>query len=308
MGRVGLVTLHSLSSLMNGSPALGAALPGIARAAQSEAPVLIVGEAGSGRSLLAQLLHRASRRASGPLVEADLATIPSDLFESELFGHRPGAFTGAALENPGRVGRAAEGTLVLDHVEELPLTVQPKLLRLLSEGTYSPLGGGERRADVRVISIAEPGLPERVERGAFREDLFYRIEVLSFRIPPLRERRADLPELVDSLLDDLCSRIGREPVTLSDRALEWMSEYHWPGNIRQLRNVLERELVLPHGGELDPEAPNAAERTPVPLEVVEREHIERVLRHTRGHQGRAAELLGISRKTLWDKRRRYGLP
>ncbi len=300
--------LDSLDSLLASSPDLGAALPGLLRAAASEAPVLILGEAGSGRSLLAQLIHRASPRAEGPLVEADLATIPTDLFESELFGHLTGAFTGAGSENPGRVGRARHGTLVLDHVEEIPVAAQPKLLRLVAEQRFSPLGGGERRADVRIISIGSLDLADRIARGAFRDDLFYRLEVLSFRMPALRERRAELPQLVESLLEDLCVRMGREVPKVSSGALDWMTEYHWPGNLRQLRGVLERELVVLVGDELDPEPPRGGERTPVSLEVVEKEHIFRVLRHTRGHQGRAAELLGFSRKSLWEKRRRYGLP
>jgi DNA-binding NtrC family response regulator len=302
------VTLDSLNSLLVASPDFGTALPGLERAAASEAPILIVGEAGSGRSLLAQLMHRASGRSEGPLVEADLATIPAELFESELFGHLSGAFTGAGSDNPGRVGRAQGGSLILDHIEEVPLALQPKLLRLVAEKFFSPLGGGERRADVRIISIGSPDLADRIARGAFREDLFYRLEVLSFRVPPLRERRSELPELAMSLLEDLCARTGRPVPRLSAKALEWMTAYHWPGNLRQLRGVLERELVLPSGEELNPEPPGGGERTPVSLEVVEREHITRVLRYTRGHQGRAAELLGISRKTLWEKRRRYDLP
>ena len=242
------------------------------------------------------------------MVEADLATIPSDLFESELFGHRPGAFTGAGNENPGRVGRAEHGTLILDHIEEVPLAVQPKLLRLVAEKRFAPLGGGEREADVRIISIGSPDLTDRIARGTFREDLFYRLEVLSFRLPPLRERRSELPQLAASLLEDLSARMGRPAPSLDSRALDWMTSYHWPGNLRQLRGVLERELVLPAGEVLNPGPPRGAERTPVSLEVVEREQIVKVLRHTRGHQGRAAELLGISRKTLWEKRRLYGLP
>jgi DNA-binding NtrC family response regulator len=301
------VKLDSLDSLIAASPALGVALPGLARAAASEAPLLIVGEAGSGRSLLAQLMHRASARAEGPLVEADLATIPSDLFESELFGHRPGAFTGAASENPGRVGRAEGGSLILDHIEEIPLPAQPKLLRLVAEKRFSPLGGGEREADVRIISIGSPDLAERISRGAFREDLFYRLEVLSFRVPPLRQRRSEMTQLAGSLLQDLSHRMGRPVPQLDAEALEWMTSYHWPGNLRQLRGVIERELVSQSGETLNPPPPQGAERRPGSLEEVEREHIIRVLRHTRGHQGRAADLLGISRKTLWEKRRKYDL-
>lgn len=302
------MSIGSLEELVSSSPSLQTSLRGIERAAASEAPMLIAGEPGTGRSLLAQLVHRASPRAEGPLVEADLTTIPSELFESELFGHRAGAFTGASADNPGRVGRASGGTLVLDHVEEIPLESQPKLLRLVAEGRYSPLGGGEATADARIISIAAPDLPERVARGAFREDLFYRLEVLSFQLPPLRNRGQDIPFAIGHLLQDLCDRSGRSTPEVSPEAVQWMSEYRWPGNLRQLRNVLERELVLPGAEELTPQPPVDPEGIPRSLEEVERDEIEKALRHTRGHQGRAAELLGISRKTLWEKRRRYGLP
>jgi DNA-binding NtrC family response regulator len=300
--------VHSLDALVESSPGLGRALRGIDRAAASSAPVLIVGESGTGRSLLAQLVHRASARPAGPLVEVDLAAIPTDLFESELFGHREGAFTGATGNHPGRVGRAQGGTLVLDQIEEVPLEVQPKLLRLVSERRFSPLGGTERAADVRLVSIGSPDLKERVARGALREDLFYRLEVLAFRLPSLRERREDLPRLVDAVLEDLCARLSRPVPEVGESALAWMLEYNWPGNLRQLRNVLERALILPGDGPLAPRPPQDAEAAPRSLEAVEREQIVRALRYTRGRQGRAAELLGISRKTLWEKRRRYGLP
>lgn len=298
----------SLDALVASSIGLGSALRGVERAAASEAPVLVLGEPGTGRSLLAQLLHRESRRAGGPCVEADLAAIPGELFESELFGHRAGAFTGAQIDSPGRVGRAQRGTLVLDHVEEIPLASQPKLLRLVAERRFAPLGGSEQKADVRIVSIGPSDLADRVVRGSFREDLYYRLEVLTYRLPPLRQRREDLPQAVQLLLEDLCARQRRAVPRVSERALEWMGGYSWPGNLRQLRNVLERSLVLPDGELLDPDPPPDLEAAPRTLAVVERAEIERALRHTRGHQGKAAELLGISRKTLWEKRRRYDLP
>lgn len=298
----------SLTELVGSSAELAASLPGIERAAASEAPVLIAGEPGTGRSLLAQLLHRASGRAAGPLIEADLAAIPSELFESELFGHRAGAFTGAVESHPGRVGRADGGTLVLDHIEEIPLGSQPKLLRLLAEGRYTPLGGAERSTDLRLVSIGSVDLGERVERGDFRRDLYYRLEVLAFRLPALRERLGDLEVLVEGLLADICRRLDRPMPELAPAALDWMRAYHWPGNLRQLRNVLERAVVLPTEGPIAPQPPDDLEAPPRRLEEVEREEIEKALAYTRGHQGKAARLLGISRKTLWEKRRRYGLP
>ncbi|HEX6198873.1 MAG TPA: sigma 54-interacting transcriptional regulator [Thermoanaerobaculia bacterium] len=306
-----------LPRLLAGQPALERHLPALERAAASAAPLLLVGEAGTGRTALARAVHASSPRAAGPLVEVDPGAIPAPLFESELFGYRAGAFTGAVRASPGRVERAAGGSLLLDHVEELPLAVQPKLLRLVAEGAYAPLGGGERRSDVRFLSIAAEDLPERVRRGAFREDLFYRLEVLAFRVPPLRERPGDLPGLIDRLLADLGERFGRPGATLAPGAREWMLRHPWPGNLRQLKNTLERALVMAGAGRpgalgaaaaLDPEPPAGAERPPRPLAEAEADEIRRALAYTRGHQGEAARLLGISRKALWAKRKRYGIP
>ncbi len=298
----------SLAALLEASPSLEGALRGALRAAESEAGVLILGEPGTGRSSLARALHDASPRAAGALVEVDAAGIPTTLFESELFGYVPGAFTGASEARPGRVAGATGGSLLLDHVEEIPLSAQPKLLRLLSEGRYSPLGGEEVEADVRFLAVGADDLPERVARGAFREDLYYRLEVVTFRLPPLRERREDLPRLIDFFLADLTERLGRPELTLAESSRAWMVEHSWPGNLREMRNVLERAVVMASGGELDPVARTTVEARPRLLSEVERAEIVKALAYTRGHQGKAAKLLGISRKTLWDKRKRYGIP
>jgi DNA-binding NtrC family response regulator len=288
------------------------ALHALRNAAPLDVPVLLLGEPGSGRSSLARSLHIASRR-TGALVELDPATVPAALFESELFGYRAGAFTGAETDLVGRVARAERGTLVLDHVEEIPLATQPKLLRLLAERRYRPLAGEERGADVRFVALGGEELPRRVRLGLFRADLYYRLEVLAFRVPPLRERRAELPALAGGLLADLAARLGRSPPPLAARSLAWMQEHAWPGNLRELRNVLERALVLAGplaaGEELAPGPPlGLAGAAPRRLVEVEREEIARALAHTRGHQGRAATLLGISRKALWEKRKRLGIP
>ncbi len=296
-------------ALFRASPALAAHLPATERAAATDSPILILGEPGSGRSSVARAFHRASLRRGGPLVEVDPGAIPSTLFESELFGHRAGAFTGAETAAAGRVERAESGTLVLDHVEEIPLAAQPKLLRLLAERRYAPLGGRERKADVRFVAIASGDLRERVAHGAFRQDLYYRLEVLAFRLPPLRQRLEDLPAVADHLLADLAERFARPVPRLSDRARAWMERYPWPGNLRQVRNVLERALIVAGPGDLDPDPPSDAdEPLPLSLREVERREILRALAYTRGHQGRAAELLGISRKALWQKRKRLGIP
>ena len=299
----------SLARLLQDSPALAESLRGVERAAASEAPVLILGEPGSGRSTLARALHGASPRAAGPLVEVDPGSVPSTLFESEFFGYRAGAFTGAERAAEGRVARAEGGTLVLDHVEELPLPSQPKLLRLVAERRYAPLSGTETAADVRFVAIGSEDLPRRVARETFRPDLFYRLEVLAFRLPPLRERRADLPAIVHHLLADLGERFGVRGPVLAERARDWILDHPWPGNLRQLRNTLERGMILAEGGPVDPPQPEGVMETrPRPLLEVEKEQIRNALAYTRGHQGRAAELLGISRKALWEKRRRYGIP
>ena len=299
----------SLARLLEDSPALAESLRGVERAAASEAPVLILGEPGSGRSTLARALHGASPRAAGPLIEVDPGSIPSTLFESEFFGYRAGAFTGAEQASAGRVARAEGGTLVLDHVEELPLSSQPKLLRLVAERRYAPLSGAETAADVRFVAIGSEDLPRRVARETFRPDLFYRLEVLAFRLPPLRERRADLPAILDHLLADLGERFGVRSPGLAERARAWILDHPWPGNLRQLRNTLERGMILAEGGPVDPPQPEGLMETrPRPLLEVEKEQIRNALAYTRGHQGKAAELLGISRKALWEKRRRYGIP
>jgi DNA-binding NtrC family response regulator len=300
----------SLPLLLRDFPALAAALGGVERAASTDAAVLIMAEPGSGRSTLARAIHGASRRAAGPLVVVDPVAVPSTLFESELFGYRAGAFTGAASSGEGRVARAEGGTLVLDQIEELPLGVQPKLLRLLAERRYSPLAGVEREADVRFIAIASAELPARVARGTFRPDLFYRLEVVAYRLPPLRERREDLPAICEHLLADLAERFARPALTLAPRARAWMLAHPWPGNLRELRNVLERGLIMAgESGVLDPPPPAALlERVPRKLVEVEHEEILAALAYTRGRQGKAAEILGISRKALWEKRKRHGIP
>lgn len=305
-------TALSLSRLLRDFPVLAESLKGAERAAATDAPVLILGEPGTGRSTLARAIHEASRRAAGPLLEVDVGAIPGTLFESELFGYRAGAFTGAERASEGRLGRAEGGTLVLDHVEELPLPIQPKLLRLIAERRYSPLGDAERGADVRFVAIGSDDLPVRVERQTFRADLFYRLEVLAFLLPPLRERRRDLPAILDYLLSDLGFRFGRPDPQLAPAARSWMLEHPWPGNLRQLRNVLERGMILADAagtGPIDPPPPEGSgEGRPRPLLEMEMDAIRKALAYTRGHQGRAAGLLGISRKALWEKRKRYGIP
>ncbi|MDH3255839.1 MAG: sigma 54-interacting transcriptional regulator [Acidobacteriota bacterium] len=298
----------SVDVLKKGSPSLAGLFEQACRGARSDAPLLILGEPGTGRTALARALHAASERREGTLIEVDPGALPSSLFESEFFGHAAGAFTGADRDVEGRVARAAGGSLLLDHVEETPIEAQPKLLRLLAESRYAPLGGQEVTADVRFLTIGSEDLPQRAETGTFRSDLYFRLEVVTFRVPPLRERMSDLESLLEFFLLDLARRFGRGTLGLAPEAREWMGAYSWPGNLRELRNVLEREVLLSRGETMNPAAPAGSSGKLRSLFEMEREQIVRALQYTRGHQGRAAEILGISRKALWEKRRRHDLP
>jgi DNA-binding NtrC family response regulator len=303
--------LTALAQLLAASPALAEPLAGIERAAATDSPILVTGEPGSGRSTVARAIHRTSPRSAGPLVELDPGSLPAGLLEGELFGWVAGAFTGADRAGEGRVGQAAGGSLLLDHVEELPVGAQPKLLRLVAERRYAPLGGAETTADVRFLAIGGDDLARRIESGAFRLDLYHRLGVFAFRLPPLRDRRDELPALTARLLADLGERFGRPAPELAPEALSWMREYPWPGNLTELRNVLERALILGPEKALrlaPPRPAGMAGDRPRPLAEVERQEIRRALAYTRGHQGLAAELLGLSRKGLWQKRKRHGIP
>jgi two-component system response regulator AtoC len=301
---------ENLDRFLQAVPSLQPLRQVLERAAQSEAPILILGPTGSGRTWLARALFGSSSRRSAPWIELDPTSIPPALFEGELFGYEAGAFTGALRRFPGRVAQAEGGALLLDHVEELPLSVQPKLLRLLAEGRFHPLGGSETRANVRFFAIASDRLPERVREGWFRADLFYRLEVLTFTLCPLRERPQDILPLAAAILEDLVARLGRlDPVELSPLARERLLRYDWPGNVRELRNCLERALLTSDSPVLELELlEERQEKPPKSLAECEREAIQAALAYCRGNTAEAARLLGISRKSLWERRRRYGLP
>ena len=275
------------------------------RVATTETTVLLAGESGTGKELFARALHALSARAAGPFVALNCAAIPEALLENELFGHERGAFTGAHRREPGRFERARGGTLFLDEVGELPLPLQGKLLRVLEERVYERVGGGEpQRADVRLVAASNRDLRAMVDAGALRADLYFRLGVFPLELPPLRERASDVPALARHLLARLAERHRLPPAELTAAGAELLAAQPWPGNVRQLGNVLERALILHPGERLGP--PQLRE----PLagaEGGERELVADALERAQGDKRRAAELLGVSYRTLARKVRRHDL-
>jgi two-component system response regulator AtoC len=230
------------------SPAMSQIYKTIGRVAASDASVLITGETGTGKELAANLIHQNSARRNGPLVKVNCAALPETLIESELFGHEKGAFTGAVAQRKGRFELAHKGTIFLDEVGEITLPVQKKLLRVLQEGEIERVGGtGVVKVDVRVLTATNRDLLQEVKDGHFREDLYYRLNVINIHMPPLRERRADIPVLVEHFLDKYRYKPGAPPTKISEEALELLERYDWPGNVRQLENEIERAVVLSQG-------------------------------------------------------------
>ncbi len=278
------------------------------RVAKSSAPVLIIGEAGTGKSRLAHAIHSESKR-EGELVVLDCGAVPRELFEAEMFGYVKGAFTGAVTSRVGKIKRSDKGSLVIDHIELLPLELQPKLLRVIGEHEFTPLGGELQKVDTRFIVTSDPEIYNMVKKGLFRKDLFFRINVFTIKLPPLRDNVGNLEKIVELVLKDTASRLSLERVPVVDKAtIEWMKRYDWPGNLRELQNMLERELVYSESDILSVPPPKGNPVKPRPLAEVEKIEILKALAYTGGHQEEAARLLGISRKTLWKKRKLYGIP
>jgi two-component system response regulator HydG len=300
--------------IVGSSPAWRSVVEVATQAAPSQATVLVLGESGTGKELLARYIHEKSGRAQGPFVAVNCAAIPETILESELFGHEKGAFTGAIGKKDGRFAKAAGGTLFLDEIGELSPQVQVKLLRVLQEGEYEPLGGNTVKADVRIVAATNRDLLTEVQAGRFREDLYYRLNVIAITAPPLRARREDIPLLVDHFLLMYCAKNGKPRMTLARGAMERLLEYAWPGNVRELENVVERAVVLSRAdtlGEADlpdaiaqaaPAPPKALEfAVGTPLGEIETRVIKETLRHTKGDKSLAAQLLGISTRTIYRK-------
>jgi NtrC-family two-component system response regulator AlgB len=303
------------ADLTTASPRMRTVLDVIARAAPSEAPVLLRGESGTGKGVLARTLHAQSSRAPGPFVVVNCPTLSEELLASELFGHARGAFTGAVRDQAGRVEAAAGGTLFLDEISEITPALQAKLLRFLQEKRFERVGEARtRHADVRIVAATNRDLDAEVTAGRFREDLLYRLNVIEVTVPPLRERPEDLLRLARNFLAFFARAAGRRPPEPTAQAEQALLAYAWPGNVRELRNVMERAVILWPADVLTPEAlPErvAAHATHLPLlggdftvEAIEREHVLRVLARAPTLDD-AARILGIDPSTLWRKRRRY---
>ncbi len=287
--------------------------------AETSTILLITGESGTGKDLLARLVHELSPRRDAPYLKIDCASLPQELVESELFGHERGAFTGAVERKLGRLELANGGTIVLDEVAALASGIQSKLLRVLEERAFERLGGTETlRIEARLIALTNADLTKAVAAGRFREDLYFRLNVLTILVPPLRERPADIVPLAEHLLGRLGPVHGRPQATLSAEARRALEAYGWPGNVRELKNVIERALVFSKDAQLGPadfpESVRAGAAADAgiaaglrSLEEVERDVIRATLEATRYKISKAAEILGISRKTLLDKRKKYGL-
>jgi two-component system response regulator AtoC len=303
-------------SFVGNSPAMQEVYKTIGRVARSDATVLISGETGTGKELVASILHRTSGYARGPLVKVNCAALPETLLESELFGHEKGAFTGAIAQRKGRFEMANKGTIFLDEIGEMTLSTQKKLLRVLQEREFERVGGSVTvKVDTRVISATNKHLPTEIEEGRFREDLYYRLNVISIHLPPLRERGDDVKLLVEYFLHKHRYTPGSEPARISSSAMQSLLEYDWPGNVRELENVVERAVILAQGAVITehhidfsrgslrqvisiPQQLREGKKLEQLLQDVERQAIAEALTQTDGNREAAATMLGISESDL----------
>jgi DNA-binding NtrC family response regulator len=311
---------NAFSHIVSADPKMQTVLELVAQVGPSKASVLITGESGTGKELIAEAIHLASPRAKAPFVRLHCAALSESLLESELFGHERGAFTGAVGRREGRFKQADGGTLFLDEIAEVSSAVQVKLLRFLQEKTFERVGGNETlKVDVRIIAATNRDLGAEIRRGTFREDLFYRLNVVTVELPPLRERRGDIPALASFFLRRYAAENGKTLETFADNALETLLEYRWPGNVRELENVVERAVVLCDGPQIErkhlpPSVVPSAERggaPPIPGSTIadlERYAILKTLEACGGSTSKAATVLGVSPRKIQYKLHEYGAP
>ncbi|MCX5820651.1 MAG: sigma-54 dependent transcriptional regulator [Deltaproteobacteria bacterium] len=293
--------------------------------APTNAWILVMGENGTGKELVARSIHRQSRRVQKPFIEVNCAAIPEDLIESELFGHEKGAFTGATAKKRGKFDLANEGTIFLDEVADMSLKAQAKVLRILQEKKFERVGGNRLiPTDVRVLAATNKDLEKEMEEGRFRQDLYYRLNVIPLRIPPLRERREDIPLLVDRFLKDFAQKEGDAEKKVTDEVMTVLMRYHWPGNVRELKNIIERLVIMTQAGVISkcdiaplfeegkmpvspPESEIASDSFRAAKQDFERQYIVRKLREFDGNISRTAEAIGLERSNLHKKIRSYDL-
>ena len=308
-------------TMIGSSTQIEALKSNIERIAATAETVLIAGESGTGKELVARSIHALSKRAEAPLISLNCPVLSAHLMESELFGHERGAFTGADAARVGRFELADGGTILLDEVTEIDVKLQAKLLRVLQEGTLERVGSSTTvQVDVRVLATSNRDLAEAVEEGDFRRDLYYRLNVVPLRVPPLRERPDDVPELVDHFLKQTAARLDREPCVIEPSAMQLLCEYHWPGNVRELENIVTRSSVLNLGGPIEADEirpwllegvqsaspAGAAMSVGMSLHEMEKQLIEATVASFQGHRAKAATALGIGVRTLSGKLKSYG--
>jgi DNA-binding NtrC family response regulator len=312
---------YDLENIIGRSPAMKEVLATVQRVAPTRTSILLQGESGVGKDLIARAIHYHSPRRDRPFVKINCTAIPENLMESELFGYEKGAFTGAAASKPGKFEQADTGTVFLDEIGDVPTSIQIKLLRVIQDREFERLGSNKtRQVDVRIIAATNADLRAAIEQGAFREDLYYRLNVMPIHILPLRERKEDIPPLVMRFLEQFSSELGSAVDSISPEAMEVLVNYHWPGNVRQLENVIERSLLLCSGSRLEaadirlddvrqPARGNGAPFLPegMTLDQFEQEIIREALRRAHGNKSQAARLLGLTRNALRYRLTQMGL-
>jgi DNA-binding NtrC family response regulator len=309
---------YGCEQIVGESAPMRALLAEVHKVADSRSNVLLLGETGTGKELFARAIHAQSARRDKPFVPINCGAIPENLIESELFGYQRGAFTGAVGAKAGLFEEADGGTVFLDEIGELDTRLQSKLLRVIDDRVIRPLGSTQSRTvDLRFVAATNLDITAAVDGGGFREDLFYRLNVITLNLPPLRERRDDIPRLVERFVGQFAGELGRRPIRVDPAALQILEGYHWPGNVRELRNIVERVVLVAEGGVLLPEhLPEGLHRAARPAEAPAGEFTLSIEEYTKqfilSHQGSCSEqeiaaLLGITRKALWEKRKRWGL-
>ena len=305
---------NDIPNIIGSSAAIQGVLRQVRLVAPTDSTVLIQGETGTGKEVIAGAIHGLSSRSAGPLVKVNCVAIPSDLLESELFGHERGAFTGALSQRIGRFELADKGTLFLDEIGDVPAELQPKLLRVLQEQEFERLGSNRTvHTNVRIVAATNRNLARMVAEGRFRADLFYRLSIFPITLPPLRERSEDIPLLIRHFTNEYAQRMNKRIDAMPAAAMETMRRYSWPGNIRELQNFVARAVILTCGPTLEPPLSELREVTeeitqePTTLEEAKRSHIVRILEETNGRLAPAARLLGVPRTTLFYMVRRLGI-